>query len=258
MWFKDGQPFNFVLSGIAIGWLERGHAYPTGVTTPAVIARLGEMLLNLRWGPGFMGYHHCDLGFCGTRLGVRSLVEQHIPPPFISLMSLHQKQREMANASERDAAMRRTLRRHRRRHHLPDNGCELKGPRGRKMLRSELAIWKARSVTLLTYTATRGIYGIMDAFDAFPHQEQWGSRRITVGASNLFIPGSSKVYIAPSMLLHYILRHKYRAADEFCDALLSCPAIGTRTYFEVLRPGLPELTTSEFTSWVEQQLKLLE
>lgn len=70
------------------------------------------------------------------------------------------------------------------------------------------------------------------------------SRRLTVGAHNLFIPGDGVIYAAPTMILHYILAHEYRPPDEFAKAVRACPAMMTHEYLEALkRNGLDELAS---------------
>jgi hypothetical protein len=43
------------------------------------------------------------------------------------------------------------------------------------------------------------------------------------GASNLFIPGKGCAYVAPSMIAHYIDKHRYEPPPEFWRAVLDCP-----------------------------------
>jgi hypothetical protein len=40
---------------------------------------------------------------------------------------------------------------------------------------------------------------------------------------NLYIPTDDCLYYAPSMILHYVLDHKYRPPDEFIAAVLASP-----------------------------------
>jgi hypothetical protein len=41
-----------------------------------------------------------------------------------------------------------------------------------------------------------------------------------MGARNLFVPGSHQVYVAPSMIAHYIDSHEYQPPLEFQEALM--------------------------------------
>ncbi len=43
------------------------------------------------------------------------------------------------------------------------------------------------------------------------------------GTANVFIPGETQVFIAPTMIVHYIDAHEYVPPMEFQDAVLQCP-----------------------------------
>ena len=115
----------------------------------------------------------------------------------------------------------------------------------------------ANAVDMLATAPRRAVGVAMNAVDPHPYKQPWGSHQISVGAVNLFIPASARVYVAPSMILHYISRHRYRPPDAFCDAVLGCLAIGGRAYFEALRPAVPHVETSDFGAWVDRELELL-
>jgi hypothetical protein len=53
------------------------------------------------------------------------------------------------------------------------------------------------------------------------------TRRAEVGAAVLYLPGTERVYVAPSMILHYILVHGYAPPAEFTEAALAYPRPGT-------------------------------
>jgi hypothetical protein len=65
-WYADLAPCDYF--GVqyeqqlrAIGWLERGHAFPTGIVPESWFAHLCELLRN-PWNPAHPGGHHaCDL-----------------------------------------------------------------------------------------------------------------------------------------------------------------------------------------------------
>jgi hypothetical protein len=52
---------------------------------------------------------------------------------------------------------------------------------------------------------------------------------------NLFIPGPGVTYVAPEGILHYVIAHDYCPPREFCDAVLSCPQMGSDQYLQSLR-----------------------
>jgi len=71
-------------------------------------------------------------------------------------------------------------------------------------------------------------------------------RRAEVGAINLYVAGSHCFYIAPSMILHYMLTHHYAPPPEFAHAVLSCPGMETPQYLQAIRDtGLGYLESTE-------------
>jgi len=66
--------------------------------------------------------------------------------------------------------------------------------------------------------------------------------RVTTGINNVFVPGDGVVYAAPSLILHYIVEHEYLPPLAFQRAVESCPAMGSRAYYDALRAaGLKEV-----------------
>lgn len=59
---------------------------------------------------------------------------------------------------------------------------------------------------------------------------EFEGRRLSVGASNIFIPGEGVVYAVPSMILHYILAHAYQPPAIFVEAVRRCPPMRSRAY----------------------------
>ena len=51
---------------------------------------------------------------------------------------------------------------------------------------------------------------------------------------NLLTPGKGCVYASPELIAHYIAVHEYRPPEEFCEAVLACPLMGSVAYFETL------------------------
>lgn len=60
-------------------------------------------------------------------------------------------------------------------------------------------------------------------FAGGPRSMQFDGMTIQVGASNLFVPGEGCIYVAPSLVAHYIDAHRYRPPEEFVQAVLRCP-----------------------------------
>jgi hypothetical protein len=103
---------------------------------------------------------------------------------------------------------------------------------------------------------TCGIYicnlGACEDLVGKPQYEVWKGRKVWFGATNLYIPGSDTVYIAPSTIIHYMSTHEYRPSDSFCDAVLNCPPMSSRAYFEAFGPALQISAAQQqtFSSWV--------
>ena len=48
-----------------------------------------------------------------------------------------------------------------------------------------------------------------------------GQRGRLLGAHSIQVPSGDFIYCAPSLILHYILDHRYKPPDEFCKAVLN-------------------------------------
>jgi hypothetical protein len=55
------------------------------------------------------------------------------------------------------------------------------------------------------------------------------------GIHNLFIPGEGVLFVAPELILHYMRDHRYKPPEEFRQAVLACPPMGTPAYFKKLK-----------------------
>jgi hypothetical protein len=77
-WYEDLAPCDYFGHECesclqAVGWLERGHPFLTGLVAIEVYARLVELLKD-SWQPGIiMGFHHCDLCMYEGPSGKRNL-----------------------------------------------------------------------------------------------------------------------------------------------------------------------------------------
>ena len=54
------------------------------------------------------------------------------------------------------------------------------------------------------------------------------------GASNLYLPAEGCVYVAPSMIAHYVDVHSYEPPAAFWEAVMNCPEMGSETYRQAL------------------------
>ena len=62
---------------------------------------------------------------------------------------------------------------------------------------------------------------------------------IYFGAANLFIPGEGFIYVAPSMIAHYVAAHHYEPPVEFWDAVMNCPEMRSDAYMQALLANGP-------------------
>ena len=79
-------------------------------------------------------------------------------------------------------------------------------------------------------------------FSGGPGSLEYQGRRVDLGARNLFLPGEGVVYVAPSLILHYIDSHDYAPPEVFQAAALACPGSRGMAYLKALRAnGPPDL-----------------
>jgi hypothetical protein len=51
---------------------------------------------------------------------------------------------------------------------------------------------------------------------------------------NIFVPGSSVVYVAPGGIVHYVETHSYLPPAEFIEAVFRCPDLHSKEYRDAL------------------------
>lgn len=88
-----------------------------------------------------------------------------------------------------------------------------------------------------------------------------GDLRFTVGSTNLYVPGETSLYVAPSLILHYILVHEYQPPIAFCRSVVACPRASSRAYHNAIcRTGPSEWRAylgEEKRGWIGQWLHKL-
>ena len=67
-----------------------------------------------------------------------------------------------------------------------------------------------------------------------------GMPSVPMGNRNLFLPGAGFLYIAPSLVLHYIDAHQYLPPDEFIKAVLDCPPTRSQEYQKAVQACAPK------------------
>ena len=65
------------------------------------------------------------------------------------------------------------------------------------------------------------------------------------GNANLFVPGNGHLFVCPVLVTHYMNAHAYLPPDEFCAAVLDCPAMRSVEYLKKLLANGGRLLLSE-------------
>lgn len=90
-----------------------------------------------------------------------------------------------------------------------------------------------------------------DAFER-RHRIERDGVVIRFGANNLFVPGEGVIYVAPSMIAHYIDAHAYEPPAVFWEAVMKCPEMWSDAYGQALILNGP---TNEKWKHVAGQMK---
>ena len=65
---------------------------------------------------------------------------------------------------------------------------------------------------------------------------------VLLGASNVFVPADEGVYVAPSLVLHYVDAHEYAPPEAFQRAVEACPPMRSIDYLKAIeRHGVHRL-----------------
>lgn len=75
----------------------------------------------------------------------------------------------------------------------------------------------------------------MCQFTAGPHQLVFETTTVHLGALNIFVPSRDGIYVAPSLILHYIDAHRYKPPMPFMEAVHWCPPMRSPEYMDGLR-----------------------
>jgi hypothetical protein len=55
-----------------------------------------------------------------------------------------------------------------------------------------------------------------------------------IGAGQIGVLGEDVLYIAPTMITHYVEKHRYSPPAEFIDAVMQSPLPGTKAYTNLI------------------------
>lgn len=84
-------------------------------------------------------------------------------------------------------------------------------------------------------------------FSGGPAQMVVGGTTVSLGVTNVFVPGDHCIYVAPSLIAHYVDSHAYSPPPEFIQAVLGCADTRTMEYKKLLiSNGARELVRAGF------------
>ena len=77
-------------------------------------------------------------------------------------------------------------------------------------------------------------------FSSGPRQFTYNNTTITLGINNLFVPADDCIFVAPSLIVHYIDAHEYSPPQIFQDAVMACPEMRSMAYLKSIRKHAPK------------------
>lgn len=72
-------------------------------------------------------------------------------------------------------------------------------------------------------------------FTGGPAELVAGDSRVRLGSLNVLVPAASCLYVAPTLMLHYMDAHGYAPPEAFRVAVLECPPMRSMPYLLALR-----------------------
>jgi hypothetical protein len=72
-------------------------------------------------------------------------------------------------------------------------------------------------------------------FTGGPSQISYASGAIVLGSTIVVVPTENELFVAPSMVAHYVDAHGYSPPQAFVEAVLSCPEMRSMPYLRMLR-----------------------
>jgi hypothetical protein len=69
---------------------------------------------------------------------------------------------------------------------------------------------------------------------------------------NLFVPAKGCVYVAPEMILHYVVAHGYSPSRVFQSAVLACPKVLSPVYLRAIIRNGPMVLVEEATAELDR------
>jgi hypothetical protein len=75
----------------------------------------------------------------------------------------------------------------------------------------------------------------MCRFTGGPPSISLGGMTVQLGVSNLFVPSKSTIFVAPTLIVHYIDAHEYQPPEVFQQAVLDCPDMRSMAYLKLIK-----------------------
>lgn len=72
-------------------------------------------------------------------------------------------------------------------------------------------------------------------FTGGPGTVDYNGTSVSMGTANLFVPGDGRIYVAPSLVAHYIDAHGYCPPQEFVGAVSQCPPMRSMQYLRQIK-----------------------
>lgn len=73
-------------------------------------------------------------------------------------------------------------------------------------------------------------------FSGGPRFTSVAGRPLEIGRRVLFVPSGRRVFMAPTMIVHYVDAHEYAPPRDFVKAVLACPPMKSRDYLRAVEP----------------------
>jgi hypothetical protein len=97
------------------------------------------------------------------------------------------------------------------------------------------ALWEFCRISVVQ---TRGIHSCEFCGHWYHHTAKRGETRLNLGSAEIRVfseSGGSQTFAAPTLIYHYVQKHRYRPPDAFIAAVLSGPRPPSNTYFDILK-----------------------
>jgi hypothetical protein len=72
-------------------------------------------------------------------------------------------------------------------------------------------------------------------FSGGPGKLVYEGTTVPLGATNIFVPGDEGLFVAPSLIVHYIDAHEYLPPEVFQAAVRQCPPMRSMEYLRSVR-----------------------